>query len=361
LGEGLKLASSLGSHIALREGEYVMDVSRLFVIAAAALVLGIPAAHAQDDDAVAAQSARAPGPPKPWKQVRGLGRVLDLSKPPVVIDEPGLYAIQQDWLFSRAATAAVRELIQIKADDVTLDLHGFRISTELDSFGRDFTLVLITGRGVEIRNGRLSACCDGYVAVHGTGGSAPKLHNLSIYSYQAMTFDRAWLTDSHIDGRGGIQFGERSVLERNTFFCVSFRCVQLLGDGNRVTNNNMSLEQGVGIAIVGNTNIVANNVIDTVNSSDPREAVDVEGDNNVVRGNTVLTGRLIARVFAISGTRNTLDGNIAAPAQDPGRESLIGMEFTGDGNYYGNNRMSAPVPFSLGGTVQTDWGGNVGY
>ena len=37
------------------------------------------------------------------------------------------------------------------------------------------------------------------------------------------------------------------------------------------------------------------------------------------------------------------------------------MEFTANGNYYGNNRMAAQVPFALGGTVQTDWGGNVGY
>ena len=56
----------------------------------------------------------------------------------------------------------------------------------------------------------------------------------------------------------------------------------------------------------------------------------------------------------------TLDGNIGAPS-DPARREAVGMRYTADGNFYGDNRMAAQVPFDLGGTVQTDWGGNVGY
>src|SRR6187551_279098 len=32
-----------------------------------------------------------------------------------------------------------------------------------------------------------------------------------------------------------------------------------------------------------------------------------------------------------------------------------------NGNFYGDNRMQTAVPFDLGGTTQTNWGGNVGY
>jgi hypothetical protein len=31
------------------------------------------------------------------------------------------------------------------------------------------------------------------------------------------------------------------------------------------------------------------------------------------------------------------------------------------GNFYGNNRVAAPVPFNVGTTTQTAWGGNVGF
>ncbi len=40
------------------------------------------------------------------------------------------------------------------------------------------------------------------------------------------------------------------------------------------------------------------------------------------------------------------------------RDSGVGVS---NGNYYGNNRMAAQVPFALGGAMQADWGGNVGY
>ena len=120
-----------------------MDVPRLLLIAATALALGptIPVAQAQNKDAVSTQSVREPGPPKPmgppkpWKFVRGLGRVLDLSKPPVVIDEPGLYVIQQHWQFSRTTTLPTGA-IQITADEVTLDLHSFTISVPQDALYR---------------------------------------------------------------------------------------------------------------------------------------------------------------------------------------------------------------------------------
>ena len=70
-------------------------------------------------------------------------------------------------------------------------------------------------------------------------------------------------------------------------------------------------------------------------------------------------------MWRIGGTANTLDGNIGAPSESLGLpravRARIGMQFTAEGNYYGDNRMAAEVPFALGGTVQTDWGGNVGY
>jgi hypothetical protein len=58
--------------------------------------------------------------------------------------------------------------------------------------------------------------------------------------------------------------------------------------------------------------------------------------------------------------RYALDANIATP-NSKGATSPIGIEFAQDGNYYGDNRIAALLPFSLGGTIQTDWGGNASY
>jgi hypothetical protein len=340
----------------------VMDASRLVLVAAAVLALGlvIPVAHAQDDDAALSHSARPPGPPKPWKQVRGFGRVLDLSKPPVVIDEPGLYALQQDWRFPSAVTDAVfpEGLIQITADDVTLDLHGFTISAEANGT-LSATLLVITGDSAEIHNGGIEAS-DIDRAVHSTG-IGPWLHHLSIISgveETTMRFEGNSTTISDSEITGSTILAGESNLERNSFHS-RFGAFRLAGDGNRVIDNRIRTGRADAVVeISGNGNVVANNVMEG-DAFDTGFSVD--GDYNVLRGNTVILVGLLS-VARISGTGNTLDGNIAPPDPDGGEaRARVGIEFSADGNYYGDNRMAADVPFALGGTVQTDWGGNVGY
>ena len=340
-----------------------MIVSR-WVLVAAVAGLVISFAKAQDNEELAAAAAQSHGVPKPWKSVRGYGRVLDLRKLPLVIDEPGLYALDRDWQIARSASDAFRELIRITADDVILDLHGFEISADVAA-SPPSTLIAITGDSVELLNGGLSACCEGGVTVESTGFET-MLHHLTMFSHETMPFegDGASLTDSDIYVRVGIQFAGQSTLERNAISCNrGRRCVRLLGDGNQITDNRLSLFQGGGVGIVGSRNVVANNVIDVTNAVDAFEPFEVEGDNNVVRGNTVLLGGITsnaAAIYLIIGTANTLDGNIAAPSTASDR-ARTGMAFTTDGNYYGDNRMAAQVPFLLGGTVQIDWGDNVGY
>jgi hypothetical protein len=113
---------------------------------------------------------------------------------------------------------------------------------------------------------------------------------------------------------------------------------------------------GSGVRVFGNANLVANNILELLSVE---EGFTVEGDYNVLRDNIALEAAGVDAIFLVSGTANTIDGNIAPPA-DPDQEAGgpgLGIKFTADGNYYGNNRMAV----SLGGTVQTDWGGNVRY
>ena len=335
-----------------------MDVKSFILVAAASLGFAIPVANAQDDEEVAAQSVQARGPVKPWKFVRGLGRVLDLSHPPVVIDEPGLYAIQRNWQFPQATTQVVTEPITITADNVVLNLHGFGISVDRVSAPPLVTLITITG-SAEIYNGRLEACCEGAIAVK--GGDFTQLHHLSIYSFEPMglgTF--ATISDSDIYARSAVWLASHSNLERNAIGC-SFICVEIEGDTNRVTDNRILPNRSAGVGIKGNGNIVANNVMLAVEIEQLEPGFEVFGNHNVLRNNTVLVGGPgVGTVWEISGTGNTLEGNIAAP-HDAESRAGTGIRFLADGNYYGDNRMAAEVPFALSGTVQIDWGDNVGY
>jgi hypothetical protein len=337
-----------------------MYVARVLLLAAGVAV-GLTApltAQAQQAGQNAAPAAQARAPQKPWRQVLGIGRVLDLTNPPIVIDEPGLYAIQKNWQIPAAATQANAELIRITANDVTLDLHGFKITAAISAPPAS-TLLAITGFDVEIRNGGVEACCTGGVAFHST--TPVRLHHLDIYSHETMTFEGLGtsISDSQINARVGIELAGNSSLERNTILC-NFTCATLNGDGSRVTDNHMSPFNFGGIAVVGNGNLVANNVMDASSVLELREGFTVDGNNNVLRNNTVLVGSNVGKLWSIDGSGNTLDGNVAAPAE-PGARGAVGIEFLADGNYYGDNRMAAAVPFALGATTQTDWGGNVGY
>ena len=174
-----------------------MDVSRWLLVGVVYVGLAVPVVQAQDEeDGVAALATRAPAPAKPWRNVRGFGRVLDLSRLPVVIDEPGIYAIDRNWRIPAEAVGDNPELIRITADDVTLDLHGFEITARE---GQGATLLVITG-SAEIRNGGLDACCEAFRSLHVTGFA--RLHHLSILSFEAMTFEGpVALTDSDVSVR----------------------------------------------------------------------------------------------------------------------------------------------------------------
>src|SRR5688572_11585649 len=115
------------------------------------------------------------------------------------------------------------------------------------------------------------------------------------------------------EGRAGMDFASFASLQRNTIICNRGRCATFLGDNNRVTDNSMAPYQGGVIHMMGDGNIIADNVIDASNAIDVLEWVFVEGDSNVVRANTViLGGNIDDPIFTIGGTANTLDGNIVA-------------------------------------------------
>jgi hypothetical protein len=93
-----------------------------------------------------------PTPPPPEGNGR---RRLGLSSAPVVIDEPGLYYLDRDWIIEHPLTPGVA-LITIEADDVTLDLGGH----SLESINEG-SVIDVTGRSFTVRNGEIHATGNG--------------------------------------------------------------------------------------------------------------------------------------------------------------------------------------------------------
>ena len=321
-------------------------------LAFAALALSNAQAQPTAPDA---QQAVAHGPSKPWKEVRGVGRVLDFTKLPVVIDEPGRYALQRDWDLTGYQLGG--DVIRITANDVTLDLHGFSVGIRLDDIHS--TLLAVGGNQVVVRNGRLWACCEG-AAAFGSTGSGTRLDHLVVEGQEPMQLEGALatITDSRVYARWGIVVNESSVVRHNALGCRTF-CLTLQGDMNQVLDNRFTFGDADSVVEVdGDANVIERNVIDT-DMPGPGTWYIVDGDRNVLRDNTV-TGSGAGTGFAVGGTGNTLDGNIVA-SREGGPSAIVGIGFTANGNFYGDNRMAATVPFDLNGTVQKDWGGNVSY
>ena len=67
----------------------------------------------------------------------------------------------------------------------------------------------------------------------------------------------------------------------------------------------------------------------------------------------------------VSGARNIVKANVVPPpasdANGVAETWAVGIALTQDGKSYGANFVSATTPFDLGGTVQTDIGGNIGF
>ncbi|HEX7079547.1 MAG TPA: DNRLRE domain-containing protein [Gammaproteobacteria bacterium] len=289
------------------------------------------------------------GPRPPRNRVT---HVLDLSAIPAVIDEPGIYVLDRDWSFGMEVPIG-STLIEIVADGVLLDLRGFRVSQGFEGFG-----IRIEGNAVTVRNGSLSAVSEGIIIAG--GGRATTIEDLHVAG----------------GGRGGIELGgpnatvarittsasqllvagPGSVVKQNTLDCLS-DCVEL-GESVRMMGNFMTSDSGGIISIQGNGNLLTSNTVITSGFS----ALLIHGDANIVADNVLvpMAGVQAGNAITVQGTRNILRGNLAAPDGE-GASWTAGIEFQQDGNFFGDNQVAATVPFDLGGTVQTDWGDNIGF
>jgi hypothetical protein len=158
---------------------------------------------------------------------------------------------------------------------------------------------------------------------------------------------------------GGLYIGgDDSVVE----WTVMNECWQ--GEGSlfiasnrvRITDNKFVCGDDC-VLITGDNNIFARNSARSNWESATAPIIVISGSNNLVNDNNVFDAFPNGTAMLISGTGNIIRGTFI---KSPTLEWPVGIEFTQDGNAYGNNHVTAVVPFELGGTVQTDLGGNVG-
>jgi hypothetical protein len=275
--------------------------------------------------------------------------VLDLSELPVIINTPGHYILGRNWNVGRQPVASA---IEIQADDVTLDFFGFEIIAQHDGDG-----IVIEGDDFTLRNGRLNRDPSNGSVIRGTGARTviEKFEGLGAMSVFAVTLgESARVENSFFTGTWGVSLGSGS-LESTRILC-SRRCVNAAA-GARIVDNELSSANEGAVELVGSEIIFDRNFI-TLTHAGP--AIDVAGDRNLISDNVVASFAPDAAAIVVNGTANILKDNLAR-SKDAQFRWPIGIAFNQDGNFYGDNQMEAIVPFSLGGTVQTDWGGNLGF
>jgi hypothetical protein len=314
-----------------------------------------PAASQQP---VSAASPISVSPAKPY-------RVVNLKNGSFVIDTPGNWVLNRSWRLEGLAEVPLN-IIDVVADDVVLDFRGFEIDVHVLSDVVPVNAINVQGHDVTLINPVVTICCSEQgSALHSTGSSTviEGLRGFSVAANRLEGSD-AVIRDSSFRVFRGLRVDGSSATIENTFIsCGFFACLILTSDGNKLLNNRIQPGGDFSsVRITGNRNVVAGNLIEWSGGSALEVAIEILGNGNVVRDNTLAAAAYTNVVVNVAGTGNVIDGNIGANVGEGEFTGIgAGIRFERTGNFYGDNRMDAVVPFELGGTTQVDWGGNVGY
>jgi hypothetical protein len=282
--------------------------------------------------------------------------VLDLSNPDnCVIDEPGHYILDRSWNFyypyDGCRTVDSPEdrdgrRILISADDVTLDFRGFEIEDEDLVYGHT---IRVTGSNVTLLN---SSGVTGVDCIEGQGtaivamqdASNVRLDNMRNIHCVSILGSGGKVVNSAISYLRLI--GDRNVVEYSTI-----NGTVTVGSASSVRFNRIfsGMRGGGEIWVNGDGNVIQGNF-----NAETDLGIRVRGAGNIIKDNILLSAFDDGAGIWIDGNANIVDANIVLPMFDDG------IFFTGTGNFFGNNRVSAATPFS-GTAGQIDWGGNVSY
>ena len=277
--------------------------------------------------------------------------VLNLANPDdCVIDQPGHYVLDRDW-YATPPGGDVPEPAEFGCGltisaDATLDLRGFLLSGGRFWPKFDPVINVLQGR-VRLLTGRVSGLA---VAIEGASGARVRIENV-VAAGGVRLASKSEIRHSQVSNIGeetAVAIGSDSIVAGSQIRCGQEPCVVGTGDGIQILNN-MVAADNYGVIVEGNRGLVNWNSIQMEGGSSTAAVLAV-GDSNVIAGN-VVSGES-GWGIEIDGAENVLDGNIV-------RGTDGGLVFDDTGNYFGDNRALATVPFR-GTDGQIDWGGNVG-
>ncbi len=296
---------------------------------------------------------------------------IPISALPFTISQPGSYYLTGDL------TATGTAGITVNADDVTIDLMGYRLIGD----GSANIGINLTGRSnVTIRNGTVRGFGDSGiyqgpgtgrsirvldVRVLGNGGSGVFLFGSNHLVARCVAGD---------NGGYGIYAGNSSRLLDNTAYNNAGADGISGGPGSTLTGNTAYNNQQIGIvgstgaSLTGNTiyynqswgifgngsNTIKDNTIYSNNQSNTSGVGGLRvGSYSQVRGNT-LDGNLQNNLYVFS-TDNAIEENLVTG-------STVGINFVqASGNYWNNNRASGNTTDYVNGAGQNSSPGNVSF
>jgi hypothetical protein len=309
-----------------------------------ALEAGINANSADIQDLQDAQGSPDPSAPMIF-DLEG-----DWTTPAPEIDVPGLYLLGRDL---RDPDGEIQDpALVISANNVTLDLGG-------RSLNGYYLGLLVTGNNVIVRNGRIS----GESGIE-SNGARNVFEDLIVSGGISIAGDDSVVRNSRTSANqqygGGIYaLGNNALVEGNRIEGLETGLlVGELAQGARIIDNYLEC-QTLGFSdclyVRGDANLIIRNQLFSLDTA----TINISGSRNLVSDNIVLNNKQPgSTAFTIEGTANIIRSNLVMPTGEPWATGIL---FTQDGNYYGNNQVSALAAFVVGGTTQTDLGGNVQF
>jgi len=224
--------------------------------------------------------------------------------------------------------------IDIRLDDVTLDLMGFTIAGNGTSSGifipRDLS-------NVEVKNGTVRDFNDGFYASN-SGCSAIRIMNMKVLN----------------NSRHGIFLPVTNIVVQNCMVEENGAYGIWVGNYGHILNNTVYNNSGWGIYVSWGCIIRGNNILYNNKSDDEYMGGLRMYGSNYVKDNLLMKNK--KKNVYVYGYDNIIEGNLLTTSTG------YGLEFAGTGNFYANNRASGNVSGNYQGTSnQTNGGGNYSF